>query len=1071
MSSLVNHSVTNLINGVSQQATSVRLDNQLEEQINCFSDVTKGLTIRNGFELMNVVDQDLAGRHPIEFTVDGTKYVVAIDANAVTKAVHVPMTADITALTASITNEEYFKDIVSSDLRVVENKDYVYILNKKKVVGANNLSQAFYDIKITNDLTGQTDDNWDTGSYTITVTSEPDPDTSTVATTTSNFVVDSTLEPYDVAALINADTSLVAETGECYATGWKGDFRLTFESVPENFIAPTVSVAETVTITGSLATIAQTPAGGAFYLDGGNYIIENKANPDALFSSYKYVFGGITVGRESIFSQSKSLKRGSVTYYRGAFDSTLRRYKIRKEEPVTVTADYTPSVTTPNTVTGSDYTDDKFSDKGMVWVTGVASNQEYNLTINYHDTLGNTFSQAILPINPATTTANIKLNWVAGQIQSQVNAFTHFSATQHGNAVYIYASSEYAHIIDSIEVDNSFDTTSLQSAVRASTTNNSGIQAIDTLPPVFIEGFKVRVGNEDTEGANYYLRYDVAFQGWKECGLDESRVLDGSTMPYIIDKNEVRRDNVINIKPTTWERVRAGDEESNPYPTFVERTINDIFFYGSRLGIATDDSIIMSAINKPTVFFRTTCSKTLTSDRVDIELDSSKTGFNSIKDVVTYDGKLILNTGTVQSALLVNTSFDLTTARLSEVSSFTLGSNKPLPVENGMYFSLYNNGFTNIYNYQASGSNTYQAVNVTRHVPTYIEGNIKQMIYAANFTVCSVEEDNRVLYVQNRYTENGEVLQNAWHKWTLPYDLEYMYFEDNNLYLLFSAEDSNTDTYTLVTKYDLTPQVVTESGDDAYIGWIPYLDCWTKDKTLIEDFPEFVGINDKYGKPFDSVSEAYDSTEVTQINLGAVDGPYFDESSPEYYWEIDGNTINLVWNGVAVVTVGNSAQTEFDYSGYRYYRGDLLGTDRYEVSRATTTPETYYLDDIVYGVSFPITVTFSEIIPRQQTPSGFVVMNYANLLLRRMRLFLSKSGFFTVTIDFADRNDYSAKYAGQPLGRALLGRSSVSDINFNFPINGKSDKVSITITSDTGTPFNLLSAEWQGQLTVKGRNI
>jgi len=1068
MSSLVNHSVTNLINGVSQQATSVRLDNQLEAQVNCFSDVTKGLTIRNGFELQNVVSTDLAGRHPIEFTVDGTKYLVAIDAYAATKAVHIPMTADVEALTASLTAEEYFKDIISADLRVVENKDYVYILNKKKVVGTNNLVQAFYDIKITNDVTGTTDANWSTGSYTITITSEPDPAMGTVDTTTSNFLVSSTLAPHQVAAVINADTALTAETGVCYATGTKSDYRLTFEAVPEKYIAPTVSVTETVTITGALGAIYKEPSSG-FYFDNSNYVKYNWQK-----KRYEYVWGGIIVGTWPQSAMTDVLKLGNITYYRGVYSDYADRYHIRREIPTTITANYTPSVTVPNTVSGIEYTDDKFSDKGMVWVTGVAANQEYNLRINYHDPTvipTEPLTQAILTINPSTTTANIRLNWVAGQIQSKVNSFTHFSATQHGNAVYIYASTPYKYVIDSIEVDNSFDTTSLRSAVRASVNNASGIQAIDDLPPVFVEGFKIRVGNEDIKGANYYLRYDVDFQGWKECGLDESRVLDGSTMPYIIDKNEVRRDNVINIKPTTWERVRSGDEESNPYPTFVERTINDIFFYGSRLGVATDDSIILSAIDKPTVFFRTTCSKTITSDRVDIKLDSSKTGFNSIKDVVTYDGKLLLNTGTVQSQLLVNTSFDLSSARLSEVSSYTLGDKRPLPVENGLYFALYNNGFTNIYNYQASGGNTYQSVNVTRHVPTYIEGHIKQMSYAANFTVCSVEEDSKVLYVQNRYTENGEVLQNAWHKWTLPYDLEHFYFEDNNLYLLFSAEDSVATTYTLVTKYDLTPQVVTESDKDAYIGWIPYLDCWTKDKTLIENFPEFIGINDKYGEPYDTVTEAYDSTEVTQINTGTVDGPYFDESSPEYYWEVDGDTINLVWNGVPVVTVGNSTQIEFDYSGYRYYRGDLLGTNRYGVSRATTTSETYYLDNMVYGISFPVTVTFSEIIPRQQTPSGFVVMNYANLLLRRMRLLLSKSGFFTVTIDFADRNDYSAKYSGQPLGRALLGRNSVSDINFNFPINGKSDKVNITITSDTSTPFNLLSAEWQGQLTVKGRNI
>lgn len=1101
MGSLVNHSVTNLINGVSQQATSVRLDNQFEEQINCFSDVTKGLTIRNGFELQNVVQADLEGRQPIEFTVDEEKFLVGLDVDSATQAVHIPLTADVTALTASVTGPEYFKDIDSSSLRVVENKDYVYILNKNKTVGTTSLKKAFYDIEIINQLSLKTDNNFDTGEYELTIQAKKSPDSPfSPIEETRTFTVAFDAEPFEVAAAINAEVALTDQTGECFAEGTKGNYRLTFEAIPENFIKPIITATESVDITGDFTTITPTPFSGGFRFDENNFILQYIVDEQALYGNFtnryrytRYYWDGVLIyevkDNPSVTYDDyyKTYKDGNSTYFLGSFVGTSSAgeivpsggslYSIRKEEVTTLNADYTVNITASKESTDEN-TDDRISDKGMVWVTGVASDQTYKVTINYHaaNAPNTPLSESTSVVNVGTNVSQIKLSWVADQLKNDIDGFTDFSADRKGsNAIYIYSTSEYEYVIDSIEVDNSFDTFSLQSAVRASTGNTSGITDISSLPPVFVEGFKVRVGDENVEGANYYLKYKQDFQGWKESALDESRIFDSTTMPYIIDKAEVRRDRVINIKPTTWERVRAGDDESNPSPSFVDRNINDIFFYGSRLGFATDDSIVMSAIDKPTVFFRTTCSKVVISDRVDIDLDSSKTGYNSIKDVVTFDGRLMLNTGSVQSALLVNTSFDLTSARLSEVSSFTLGDKKPLPVEDGLYFALFNNGFTNIFSYQNAGQKTYQAVNITQHIPTYIKGTVKNMAYAANFTVCSVEEDESVLYVQNRYVENNEVLQNAWHKWTLPYNVKHFFFEDNNLYVFFSAKDSSDDTFTLVTKYDLVPQVVTESGEDAYIGWIPYLDCWTKDKTLIENFPEFVGINDKYGTPYDTVAEAYDSTEVNQKNLGAIDGPYFDESAPEYYWEIDGDTINIVWGGSPIVTVGNTTQIEFDYNDgvdvYRYIRGEDQGNGKFEVSRTVVTTETYYLDDMVYGVKFPITVTFSEITPRQQTQSGFIALNYANLLLRRMRLLLSKSGVFTVTVDFSDREDYSATYAGLPVGRALLGRNTVSDINFNFPINGRSNSVNITITSDTSTPFNLLSTEWQGQLTIKGRNI
>lgn len=1079
MTSLVNHSITNLINGVSQQATSVRLDNQLEEQINCFSDVTKGLTIRNGFELQNVVEADLSERNNIEFTIDDVKYMIAINADDATPAIHIPMTADVQALATTITDLDYFKNTSSDDLRIVENKDFVYILNKNKVVGTNNLKQAFYDIKVTNLLTGLTDDSWSSGDYTLTIEGVGDPDTSTTATESSDFVIDHNLEPYEVAALINADTALVAETGECYAQGSRGNYRLTFDSIPDNYVAPAVSVVESTAIQGSLSVITLEPAAsGSFYNTDTFHIYfdteTNQFDYNISFTSsfYTYVWNGVEVGSEPQFSASKSLKVGNTTYFRGNFDSVNNRYSIRRETPSTVTADYTPSVVEPDTVSGAEYTVNKFADEAMIWVTGVAANQEYNVRIEYKDAATNT------PQTPVTATAsvgstasNIKLNWVADTLSTTIHASPHFSTVVKDNAIHIYSTSQYAYVITNIEVDNNFDTSSISGVIKATLDNENAITDSSDLPPVFIDGFKVRIGGENDD-TNYYLRYDSLFQGWKECGLDESRILDSATMPYIIDKNKVRREGSITIEPAAWERATAGDSESNPYPSFIDKTINDIFFYGSRLGVATDDSIILSAVDKPAMFFRTTCSKTLTSERVDIKLDSSKTGFNSIKNVVTYDGKLFLNTGAVQSVLLVNTAFDLSTARLSEVSSYTLGDRKPLPVENGLYFALYNNGYSNIISFEATGNNTYQAINTTRHVPTYIEGRVKKMEYADYCTVVSVEENKQVLYIQNRYTENGQVLQNAWHKWTTPYDIEHFYFEDNNLYVLMTAVDSEDTTYTLVTKYNLTPQVVTETTSDAYIGWIPYLDCWTKDKTLIENFPEFIGIDDKYGHRYDSVAEAYTSTEVNQTTIGVESEEFFDEVAPEYYWEIDGNTINLVWNGVDVITVGNSTQVEVTYDGYRYFRGELSDTaDRYGISRATATPEQYYVDDIVYGVPFQLTITLSEVIPRQQTGDGFIVMNYAQLLLRRMRLFLSKSGVFDVVINFSDRDDYTVRYSGQPLGIMILGRASVSDINFPFPINGKSNSVEITISSDSSTPFNLLSAEWQAQLTIRGRNI
>ena len=141
------------------------------------------------------------------------------------------------------------------------------------------------------------------------------------------------------------------------------------------------------------------------------------------------------------------------------------------------------------------------------------------------------------------------------------------------------------------------------------------------------------------------------------------------------------------------------------------------------------------------------------------------------------------------------------------------------------------------------------------------------------------------------------------------------------------------------------------------------------------------------------------------------------------------------------------------------------------LSRATITASSFYEDNMVYGIPFTSTIVLSKIIPRVQGPNGPTVMNYAQLMLRRMRLFLANSGPFRVSVDFANRQDYSLSYNGPILGGLVIGNSEAKDTTFQFPINGRSNLVTITIVTDSSTPFNLLSTEWQGSMVTKGRSI
>ena len=127
-----------------------------------------------------------------------------------------------------------------------------------------------------------------------------------------------------------------------------------------------------------------------------------------------------------------------------------------------------------------------------------------------------------------------------------------------------------------------------------------------TLVPYFnntnITDFRLQTPNEllvVKNGSNYY-RLDVNHRAantnkpgvgadWEEYWTEVPSISQGF-LPW--------RENTFYYGPTQtnarngWAGRLAGDDNTNPFPSFVGHTINDIFFFKNRLGILTDCNII-----------------------------------------------------------------------------------------------------------------------------------------------------------------------------------------------------------------------------------------------------------------------------------------------------------------------------------------------------------------------------------------------------------------------------------------------------------------------------------------------
>ena len=1075
MAGLVDHSITNLINGVSQQAPSVRLDNQLEEQVNCFSDVTKGLTIRNGAQFNNLYSRDLSNRKIIEFSLDSERYVLGLDMTDPTQLVHIPLSANVNELVCSIDSTKYFDSFTDQDIKVVEDKDSVYILNRRSRVAEVNSKSAYVDVNTKSNYTGSIDKLWDSGTYSLTISSVATTGTKVLADLSVPIVRSTTNA--QIANIINSYYNGL-EVGVVSVRGDAGSYRISFNKLPNGFTAPNIST-DAGTLQQHTTVPSPQPATG-YYTSGPDYgaNVPTYVWRYGLFNGKSYIYWGQSLSTQVstvVAGNPSSLKLGNITYYRGPLLSgstpNVKLYEIRREIYNPIVISYTPVVSSVSVVSGGSVRDTKATE-AMVVVSGVSDTQSYSVSVSYALAGGGTgVANASFTVSGVS---NIKLSTVAENLRVGI-ANSPLFATRYNNAIYIYANGNSVAEILNVTVDNSFDLTSIYGTVRSTTTNAVGVNSPSKLPATFIDGFKVRIGDESTpKDSFYYLEYSSSFQGWQEVALDSSRKLDASTLPHRIDKNEVRETGVITIHQAPWVSPKSGDSLSNKSPSFLDASVKDLFFYGSRLGLATADTMILSEINDSLNFYRTTTSKVLISDRVDIKLDGAKLGFSGINSVSPSNGALIVNAGNSQAELLVNTSFDLTKARLSLVSSYNLGEFKPVTVESEIYYSLSVAGVTNIYSF-GRAANGYQSTQVTKHIPSYIKGNIIDIRYNSGVTIIRTDDDTKTLYVQSRFTSDGNMIQNSWHKWKLPYDILYTTFFNNKLNVLLKASDSTSAVRTLVCDVNLIPSTTNSNSFNGTqdIGWTPVLDCYTKDFTIASQFPEFIGMNTRLGTKFDTATQAHDTMYVSQDTLGAQSTPQYSSVSPVFKWKAEGNLNRITFNDGTEILAGNTNLNYLDNGGFRYFKGTESTTaGEYQVSRSSITNSTYYKDDILYGIPLQAKVTLSEVVPRQKSQDGsYVVMNYAILMLRRMRLLMGNSGLFNVSVKFKDRQGYTMYYTGQPLGSLTLDKAGISDINFSFPINAKADKVLIDITSSSGMPFNLLAAEWQGKLTQRGRNF
>ena len=340
----------------------------------------------------------------------------------------------------------------------------------------------------------------------------------------------------------------------------------------------------------------------------------------------------------------------------------------------------------------------------------------------------------------------------------------------------------------------------------------------DELPvnlPEDLDGFIVKVsGGTSAEFDDYYLQYSYDSKSWKEVPSPGCKIeLDANTMPHVIyrvrdasgnprfdaatyvDVVEKEDGSITPTGASKWGMRESGGDDVLEDPSFVGKTISNIFFHKNRLGFITSDSVILSRTGDYGNFFIQTVQEVLDDDPIDLSVAS--TDVTVLRHAVPTAGQLLLFSDDTQFSLQ-STEGTLTpkSADITTVSSYTYGETAPAKaIGNKVYFtnqiessSETSGGSSQLYAYKVSdsGAQITEAVPMSLHLPTYLPNNLVNITGHEVLGYIFLEEDaSKELTVLTTISRGTEDLQNSFHRWSFDYTIASTHIIKNVLHILF----------------------------------------------------------------------------------------------------------------------------------------------------------------------------------------------------------------------------------------------------------------------------------------------
>ena len=659
------------------------------------------------------------------------------------------------------------------------------------------------------------------------------------------------------------------------------------------------------------------------------------------------------------------------------------------------------------------------------------------------------------------------------------------------------------------------------------------------LPNQCIDGFRLGVvGDNNKKEDNFYVVYEggAGSGTWKETvAYDLKNYYDLTTMPHTLKQKDDLRfcfGQGEDQDGKTWAFRKAGDESTNPTPSFVGNTINDIFFHRNRLGIISGENVIFSETSNFFNFFRTTVRTLLDSDPIDVAVSQNEV--SELKSALPIQDSLLLFSELNQFTLSASQLLTPAEVTIDQSTKFECDlSTPPVGAGNSVFFNTVGGNFAGVREYYTDGETEIKdATLITSHVPEYLSGNVRSMAASTNedMLICLTSSVKSEAYVYKWYNSNNERLQSSWSKWTFDKNVADITFNNSDLYITF--EDGSYEKMNLRTStQDITfsnqgiAEVITGLsgyGANTSIDALAQVDgtlCamtvnTASNKveflTTLDGLDKLV-VNDKDLLVTDATlvlgDAGYGWKTYTWNNVTSLSGNsafFTNLASPASVSIYAHFTTGVLFEAKAhdvlldhrvKIQASTSAaaaytSTNFDDAATLYgwgnntqfitYKGEILGTGATQTKDkviAAINGQSHIENNVTVGsyvyAGEPYTFKY-QLSEQVFEPAQGDSTKLARFQLRNMSFNFNDTGTFNVSVDSTGRNTVNHKFTGRLLGQAdnLLGYSAVvTDDTFKVGVQSQASETDITITNDTHLPCVFQSAEYEGWVTLRNQRL